>query len=156
MQLADGNLRSDIVVAAPNASFGLPEVERGLYAGAGGLSRLARICGMQTASELALTGRRITAQEAKELHIVSQISHSSEKLLEDALRIAKRIASLSPDAVIVTRAGLRESWETASVERASQQTEQRYQRALLTGENLRIGLQAFAARQQPKWVKSSL
>lgn len=111
---------------------------------------------MQLASELALTGRRITAQEAKALSLVNKIATSPETLLEESLTIARKIASLSPDAIIVTRSGLRQSWETASVERASQQTEQRYQKALMVSENMRIGLEAFAAKKQPIWVKSSL
>lgn len=144
------------MVASPSASFGLPEVERGLYAGAGGLSRIVRIAGMQTASELALTGRRMTASEAKTHGFVSVISKTPESLMDEALAIAKKIASLNPDAIIVTRAALRQSWESGSVERATQVTGERLGRALMRSENLKIGLEAFAAKKQPKWIPSKL
>lgn len=147
---------SDIVVASPNAAFGLPEVERGLYAGAGGLSRVVRNCGMLIASEIALASRRLSAQEALSYSLVNRISKTHETVLDEALAIANKIASLSPDAIIVTRSGLREAWETSSVERASQITAERYGRALQAGENIRVGLEAFAAKKPPKWVASKL
>lgn len=147
---------SDIVVASPKAEFGLPESLRGLYAGAGGLPRLVRECGLHIASELALTGRRVSASEAKELHLINRISKSQESVVEEAVELAKAIAATSPDSIIITRAALRESWETASVERATQLTAGRYQEALLKGENFRIGMAAFAKKQKPEWVPSKL
>jgi enoyl-CoA hydratase/carnithine racemase len=109
----------DIVVASPNASFGLPEALRGVYAGLGGPARLIRNCGLQVSSEIASTGRRVTAQEALGWNLINKISRTPETLIEEAVVFATRIAEISPDAVIVTRAALRESWETASVERAT-------------------------------------
>ena len=76
--------------------------------------------------------------------------------MNEAIEMARTIASLSPDAVIVTRAGLRESLESGSVELASQRTEQRYSQALMASENLMIGLEAFALERAPKWVASRL
>ncbi|KAG9671518.1 enoyl-CoA hydratase, partial [Aureobasidium melanogenum] len=149
-------LNCDIVIAAKQATFGLPEVLRGLYAGAGGLSRMVRVCGLQVASELALTGRRISADEACRLGFVNVVTESVEEMMAKALSLARQIAGSSPDAIIVTRSGLRESLACGSVEKASQRTEQRYSRALLTSENMRIGLEAFAAKKQPKWVASRL
>ncbi|KAH0276764.1 enoyl-CoA hydratase, partial [Aureobasidium melanogenum] len=149
-------LNCDIVISSPNAKFGLPEVQRGLYAGAGGLSRIVRTCGLQIASELALTGRSISPTEAQRFGVVNKISQSPDSLLREALDFAKEVASHSPDALIVTRAGLRESWETGSVERASQITAEQYQDALMSGQNLMIGLQAFAEKKTPKWVPSKL
>ena len=150
------NKPSDIVLATRQASFSLPEVQRGLFAGAGGLSRIVRTCGLPVASELALTGRRISADEARDLRLINKVTETVEEMMEEAFKTARTIASLSPDAVIVTRSGLRESWESGSVERASQRTEQRYGSALLASENLRIGLEAFAAKKEPKWVASRL
>lgn len=144
------------MIAAKQATFGLPEVLRGLYAGAGGLSRMVRVCGLQVASELALTGRRISADEACRLGFVNVVTESVEEMMAKALSLARQIAGSSPDAIIVTRSGLRESLACGSVEKASQRTEQRYSRALLTSENMRIGLEAFAAKKQPKWVASRL
>lgn len=147
---------SDLIVASPNAYFGLPEVLRGLYAGAGGLSRIVRDCGMRIGTELALTGRRVPAQEALQLRLINRIARSPGSVLDEAIELAKDIASKSPDAIIVSRSGLRESWETASTIEADKITAERYGRALLSSENLRIGLEAFAAKKQPQWVASKL
>ena len=145
-----------MVVASPTASFGLPEATRGIYAAAGGLPRVIRNCGLQIASEIALTGRKLTAEEAKGFNLINRISKTPESLMEEALGLARQIASISPDAIIVTRQGLREAWETASVERATQITADRWTEKLVGSENTRIGLAAFAAKKQPKWVASKL
>lgn len=145
-----------MIVASPTASFALPEVERGLYAAAGGLARIVREVGMHVGSELALTGRRLSAQEAFDLRLVNVVARSPDTLLDEAMRMAKKVASLSPDAVIVTRDGLREAWESGSVEQASRVTDGRYLRALMQSENLKIGLAAFAMKKEPKWVDSKL
>ncbi|KAH9828060.1 Carnitinyl-CoA dehydratase [Teratosphaeria destructans] len=149
-------LGCDMIVASPNATFGLPEAMRGLYAGAGGLSRLVRLAGMTVASEIAMSGRFLSGQEAAQCQIANRVSQTHESCVPEAVELASKVASLSPDAIIVTRHGLRESWEQASVERASQETELRYGIALRDGENLGIGLKAFAEKKQPEWVPSKL
>jgi enoyl-CoA hydratase/carnithine racemase len=147
---------SDMIVASPRAQFGLPEAMRGLYAAAGGLSRLVRLVGLTLASEIAMTGRRLTAQEALQYGVANKVSKTHESVLEEAIEMAKSIGQLSPDAVIVTKAGLRQALETGSVERASQITAERYGKVLMEGENMKIGLMAFAAKQKPNWVPSKL
>ncbi|CZT51601.1 related to enoyl-CoA hydratase [Rhynchosporium secalis] len=149
-------LNCDIVIASPTASFGLPEVTVGLYAGAGGLPRVVHTAGLQIASEIALTGRRLTPQEALSYRLINSISSAPEELIPDAVKVASRIASLSPDAVIITRAGLREAWETGSVEGAVRRTSERFDRALGEGENIRIGTEAFAGKKKPVWVPSKI
>lgn len=145
-----------MVVASQNAEFGLPEALRGVFAGAGGLARITRNCGLQLASELALTGRRVSASEAKQLNLVNRISSSHSTLLEEAVKLALEVCECSPDSVIVSRAGVRETWENASVERAGQLTAERFQDRLLGGENIKIGLTAFAQKKSPEWVASKL
>lgn len=103
-----------------------------------------------------MTGRILSADEALQRGLVNRISSSRETVVEEAVSLAKKIAGLSPDAIIVTRHGLREAWEEASVERAAQKTDLRYGYALRTGDNIRIGLDAFARKQAPKWVPSKL
>ena len=94
-------LGCDLVVAAPNATFGLPEALRGIFAGAGGPPRLVRNVGIPVASEMALTGQPITAQRAKELNLVNRISPSQETVVDEALKLANQIAQISPDAAFV-------------------------------------------------------
>lgn len=149
-------LGCDMIVASPNAIFGLPEAMRGLYAGAGGLSRLVRLAGMTVASEIAMSGRFLNAQEAVQYQVANRVSKSHESCVPEAVELAAKVAGLSPDAIIVTRHGLRQSWEQGSVERASQTTEEVYGRGLREGENMGIGLRAFAEKKQPAWVPSKL
>jgi enoyl-CoA hydratase/carnithine racemase len=145
-----------MIVASPRASFGLPEAKRGLYAGAGGLSRLVRITGLPIASEIAMAGRTLSAEEALKYNIINKISKSHATVVDEAVELAKQIGELSPDAIIVTRSGLRQALETGSVERASQLTQEKYGRALAEADNMRIGLEAFAKKQKPNWVASKL
>ncbi|KAG9229363.1 enoyl-CoA hydratase-like protein [Amylocarpus encephaloides] len=149
-------LNCDIIVASPSASFGLPEVSVGLYAAAGGLPRLVHTLGMPLASEIALTGRRLTASEALSFHLINKISESPSSLLEEAIELAKKVAAQSPDSIIVTRAGLREAWETASVEGATRRVSERYDRGIFEGENVGIGLESFRGKRKPVWRPSKL
>ena len=141
-----------------NATFALPEASRGLYASAGGLARLVRCVGLPVASEIALTGRILTADDAKGLGLVNVVAGQpgAKSVVEAAVEMAGRIAALSPDAVIITRAGLRMALEEGSVETATQRTEERYGIAMRQAENFGIGLEAFAKREKPKWVPSKL
>jgi enoyl-CoA hydratase/carnithine racemase len=147
---------SDLVVAAPGATFGLPEALRGIFAGAGGPPRLVRNVGLPVASEMALTGKSITAQRAKELNLVNRISPSQDTVVEEAVKLANEIAQISPDAAIVTRAALKEAWEHGSVERATQLTIERFNESLQSGENALEGLSAFAQKRKPNWKPSKL
>lgn len=151
-----GDPKSDLLIASPNATFALPEASRGLYAAAGGLSRLVRLIGVPLASEVALAGRRLTAADALRLNLVNAISATPESVVEEAVAMASRIGELSPDAVVVSRHGLRMAWEEGSVEAAARRTEEVYGRGLREGENLRVGLRAFREKKRPEWVASKL
>jgi enoyl-CoA hydratase/carnithine racemase len=147
---------SDMVVASPRAVFGLPEASRGVYASAGGLARIVRICGLQIGSEIAMAGRQLSAEEALRFNVINKVSQTHESVVHEAVDMAKAISNFSPDAIIITRSGLRETWETGSVERASQRTDDRYGKHLREAENTRIGLEAFAQKKKPQWVPSKL
>lgn len=111
---------------------------------------------MQIASQIALAGRRLTADEALRFHLINKVSRSKDTLVNEAIELAAKIVSQSPDAVIVTRHGLREAWETASVERAVQLTSDVYEERLLRTENRVIGLRAFKTKSSPQWIDSKL
>ncbi|KAL1963980.1 hypothetical protein VTN77DRAFT_7655 [Rasamsonia byssochlamydoides] len=145
----------DLVIAAENATFGLPEVKRGVAPIGGCLPRLIRTIGLQRASEFALTGRSISAREALAWGLVNKVV-PQEEVVDEAVRYASLIAENSPDAIICTRAGLRQGWETASVERAVDITLEREWAELQKGENIREGLRAFAEKRVPVWKASRL
>lgn len=133
---------SDMVVASPGAQFSLPEAKRGIYAAAGGLPRIMRIAGLQVASEIALTGRPISAQQGKEWLFVNRISKSPESLIHEAVQLAQEISQLSPDAVVITKAGIREAWDVASINQAKTNVKERYEEKLFTSENTLEGMLA--------------
>ena len=145
----------DLVVAAEDAWFGLPEVRRGIAAIGGALPRLIRIIGLQRASEFALTGRNVTAQEAYQWGFVNKVV-PKDQVVAEAVKYAEMIAKNSPDAIICTRAGLRQGWESAAVERAVEVTLEREFAELQKGENIIEGLKAFGEKREPVWKGSRL
>ena len=149
------NHTTDLVVAAEDAYFGLPEVKRGLAPIGGALPRLIRTIGLQRASEFALTGRKASAQELLTWGLVNKVV-PKDQVVDEAVKYAVEIAANSPDAIICTRAGLRQGWETASVERAVEITLEREFAELQRGENILEGLKAFSEKRQPSWKGSRL
>jgi enoyl-CoA hydratase/carnithine racemase len=129
-----------LVVAADTAYFALPEVKRGVSPIGGALPRIIRTLGLQRASEFALTGRNVTAQEMYNWGLVNKIV-PQDQVVAEAVKYATMIAENSPDAIICTRAGLREGWESASVERAVEITLEREFAQLQKGENILEGEQ---------------
>ncbi|KPM38188.1 hypothetical protein AK830_g8363 [Neonectria ditissima] len=145
----------DLVVAADDAYFGLPEVRRGIAAIGGALPRLIRTIGLQRASEFALTGRNVSAQEMLQWGIVNKVVPKAE-VVQEAVKFAEMIAKNSPDAIICTRAGIRQGWETAAVERAVECTLEKEFAELQKGENIIEGLKAFSEKREPVWKGSRL
>lgn len=148
-------LNSDLVLASPNADFRLPDVLRGTAALEGAFPRLCRTFGLQRANLIALTAYTLSAQEALQWGLVQQIVPPGD-LLAEAVKMAGLIAGMSPDSVIVSRAGVREAWEVASVERGTQVTAEMYAERLMGGENVKEGLLAFREKRKPRWVPSKL
>lgn len=147
---------SDMVVASPTATFGLPEALRGIYAGAGGLPRLLRNTSLPLANEIALTARFLSAQEALNFQLINKVSKSQESVVDEAVALAQKVADISPDAIIVSRAAIREAWERDSVETAFVTADARWRDGLMSGENTKEGLLAFKEKRQPKWKPSKL
>lgn len=88
-------LATDFIYASETARFALPEVTRGIMPGAAGPQNLPRACGVRRAKELVLTGEAFTAQQGLEWGIVNRVC-APDKLLEDTLATARRIAENAP------------------------------------------------------------
>jgi enoyl-CoA hydratase/carnithine racemase len=154
----------DLVVAAKSAKFALPEAKRGVVAMAGSLPRLARTIGRPRATELALTGKAITAAEAREWGLINLVTEDSEEgseiverpVVQAALELAASIVNNSPDSVIISRAGILAGYEDGSAENASRLLSENWESALDDGHNLHEGVLAFAEKRSPKWVDSKL
>lgn len=88
-------LACDIRIASENAKFGWPEPTLGILPRLGGTQRLPRVIGRAKAAEILLTGRRLTAQEAFDIGLVSQIVQP-EKLMETAEEWAAKVCRMAP------------------------------------------------------------
>ena len=112
--LGGGNelaMMCDIVIAAENARFGQPEVNLGVMPGAGGTQRLPRTVGKAKAMDLCLTARMMDAQEAERAGLVSRIV-PLEKLMEEALAVAEKIAGYSLPVVMMIKESINRAYET--------------------------------------------
>ncbi|GFF30688.1 transcriptional adapter 2 [Aspergillus udagawae] len=149
-------VNADLVVACRQAFFGLPEVQRGVVAIAGALPRVVRTVGRQRAMEMALTGRRVSADEAKEWGFVNEVVDEANQVVKRAIEIAELIAANSPDAVVVSREGIKLGWEGVGAEDGSRLLVDTWSKRLYEGENIKEGLRAFVEKRKPKWVDSKL
>ena len=105
----------DLVIAADNAKFGQPEITLGTIPGIGGTQRLTRAVGKAKAMDLCLTGRMMDAAEAERSGLVSRIV-PADKLMEETLAIAEKIAALSRPAVAMAKEAVNRAFETPLAE----------------------------------------
>ncbi|MEU9343084.1 crotonase/enoyl-CoA hydratase family protein [Streptomyces sp. NPDC048278] len=144
-------LASDLVVAAEDASFGLPEVKRGIIAGAGGAFRLAAQLPPKVAMELLLTGDTLDAPAARDLGLVNRVV-PADRVLGEALALADRIAANAPLAVQASKRIAR-GITTGRVEAEQAAWERTHQegRAVMTSQDAKEGPRAFAEKRVPVW-----
>lgn len=147
-------LNADVIFASPNATFRLPEVNRGVAALAGALPRCMNLFGNHRTMDLVLTGRYLSVEDAVTWGLVKEIV-PQERLLDRAIEYAREISSLSPDAVIIARLGAREVWETG-VSRATMRGQELYADTMMAGKNAEEGLRAYREKREPKWFPSYL
>lgn len=142
-------LACDLIVAAENAQFGIPEVRRGLIAGSGGLLRLPQRIPRQIALEYALTGKAMPAVEAKQWGLVNRLTQPAGAL-EGARALAAEISANGPFAVRMTKRILTESpsWLAAELwQRQSEILEQ-----VIATNDAREGALAFSEKRAPRWT----
>lgn len=141
-------LACDIIIAAENAKFGLPEPRVGLYAGAGGLHRLSRQVPYHWAMGYALTGRQIPVQEALRVGMVNEVVPLAD-LMDAARRWATEIIQCSPLAVRASKQVVQEGMKHP-LEDAFHQPYSLAQ-AALKSEDLQEGIRAFVENRKPQW-----
>ena len=108
-------LSCDLVVAADHVTFGIPEAKRGLIAGAGGLIRLPKRLPMAVALEMALTGDPIDAERALALGLLNRVV-PSDRLMDETLALADRIAQNAPLSVRYSKDVVRRAAELTEAE----------------------------------------
>ncbi|GAA3745919.1 enoyl-CoA hydratase [Spinactinospora alkalitolerans] len=141
-------LASDLVVAAEDARFGIPEAKRGLVAGAGGLLRLQHRIPRNIALELALTGDFVEAARMAELGLVNQVAPSGGAL-EAAKTLAARIAANAPLAVAASKRVMAEADDWSGAEQWDRQNE--IIGPIFTSHDAMEGAAAFAEKRKPNW-----
>ena len=146
----------DMVIASKSATFALPEVKRGVVALAGVLPRLMRTAGRQRATEMALMGRPISALDFKEWGLCNHIVEDGVSVVDVARTFARTIAENSPDAIIVTREGLKLGWEAHGEADASRIFLGGWASRIYDGANIQEGLNAFSEKREPRWHASKL
>jgi enoyl-CoA hydratase len=134
----------DIVVAARDAVFGLPEVRHGLVPAGGGILRLPARIAFDVALEMALTGDLVDAARLHELGLVNRLTEPGAAL-DGALELAGRIADNAPLAVGAIR---RFMWERAAAEWEAQEA---LVREVNASRDAREGIAAFAEKRRPVW-----
>ncbi|MBB4198711.1 enoyl-CoA hydratase [Rhodoblastus sphagnicola] len=139
----------DFILAAENAKFGQPEIKLGILPGAGGTQRLARFVGKAKAMELCLTGRMMDAQEAERCGLVSRIV-PSEHLLEEALRTANLIASMSLPIAMQIKDCINSAYETTMTEGVK--FERRNFHAAFATQDQKEGMAAFIEKRRAQFV----
>jgi enoyl-CoA hydratase len=142
-------LATDLIVASKDASFGIPEVKRGLVAGGGGLLRLPERIPPAIAMELALTGESFTAERAHALGMVNVLAEPGGAL-DAAIELAERITANGPLAVAATKRIIVESrgW-TPDTRFAEQNT---ILMPVFSSNDAKEGAIAFAEKRPARWT----
>jgi enoyl-CoA hydratase len=138
----------DMIVAADNSKFGIPETKRGLAAGAGGLMRLPKQISPRIAMELALTGDFIDSARAAQLGLINQVVPAGTAL-EGAKALAARIAANGPLAVAVSKQVIIESSDWTAENMWKKQGE--IVSPVFSSEDAMEGSIAFAEKRAPNW-----
>jgi enoyl-CoA hydratase/carnithine racemase len=141
-------LACDMVVAADDAQFGLPEVKRGLFPAGGGVA-LGRRLPMAVALELGLTGDSIDAPRALALGLVNAVV-ARERVLDEALALAERIAANGPLAVRVIKKLMWDSLDLTREQMWEAQAEAHPQ--VFNSEDAKEGALAFVEKRAPRWT----
>jgi crotonobetainyl-CoA hydratase len=145
-------LACDLVVASTSASFGLPEVSRGLIAGGGGVFRLPRVVPRRVAAAMILTGRPISAADALGYGLVNQVV-AAEDLLPAAQSLARAICANGPLAVSASKRLLRESWRYGSDwDEGVWTLNDQVVEQILASDDSREGALAFGQKRLPVWT----
>ena len=142
-------LACDMIVASRGSTFGLPEVLRGLIAGAGGVYRLARVLPRNLAYELIATGLPLPAAAAHEHGMVNRLAPDGEALAQ-AVELAKTICNAAPVAVRESLKVARQALDLddASLRRVMNEARERNAAA----EDHKEGPRAFLEKRPPRWV----
>ena len=136
----------DFIIAAETAKFGQPEINLGVVPGIGGTQRLTRFVGKSKAMEMMLTGRMMDAAEAERAGLVSRVV-PADKLMEEAMAAAAKIAGQSPLAAMMAKELVNTAYETTLSTGVG--VERRLFHSLFAFEDQKEGMGAFVDKRKP-------
>ena len=136
----------DLIIAADNARFGQPEITLGTMPGMGGTQRLPRAIGKAKAMDWCLTGRMIDAAEAERAGLVARVV-PADRLHEEALAVAARIASFSLPVVLKIKESINRAYESSLTEGLL--FERREFHATFALDDRQEGMRAFVQKRKP-------
>ena len=142
-------MHCDIVIAADNAKFGQPEIKLGVIPGIGGTQRLAHAVGKAKAMDLCLSGRMMDAAEAERAGLVSRIVPLAS-LMDEALKTADTIASMSLPALMLAKEAVNRAFETTLAEGI--RFERRAFHSLFATADQKEGMAAFIEKRPAKFT----
>ncbi|MGW0519213.1 crotonase/enoyl-CoA hydratase family protein [Crossiella sp. NPDC003009] len=142
-------LACDLIVAAEDARFGLPEVKRGLVAAGGGVIRLPQRIPHHLAMELLLTGEPVTGRRAGELGLANRVTAPGEATAV-ALQLAEQLALNAPLALAAVKTIVRAAQGVP--EAAAFAAQRAHLTQLMASADVREGMTAFAERRAPQWT----
>ena len=136
----------DIIICSDTAKFGQPEITLGTIPGIGGTQRLTRAIGKSKAMDLCLTGRMMDAAEAERSGVVSRVV-PADKLMDEALAAAEKIASMSRPAAEMAKSAINRAFETPLSEGLN--VERDLFHATFALEDRSEGMAAFIEKRKP-------
>ena len=141
-------MQADIIIAADNAKFGQPEIKLGVIPGYGGTQRLTHAVGKAKAMDLILTGRMMDAAEAERVGLVARVVPLAS-LMDEAMKVAETIASMSLPSVLSAKEAVNRAFETSLAEGVL--FERRVFHALFATEDQKEGMAAFVEKRPAKF-----
>jgi enoyl-CoA hydratase len=138
----------DMIIAADTAKFGQPEIKLGVIPGIGGTQRLTRVVGKAKAMDLNLTGRMMDAAEAERSGLVARVVPAAS-LMDEAMKAAETIASMSMVATMTAKAAVNRAFETTLAEGIL--FERRTFHALFATHDQKEGMAAFVEKRPAKF-----
>jgi enoyl-CoA hydratase len=136
----------DFIIASKTAKFGQPEITLGIIPGMGGSQRLTRAVGKAKSMDLCLTGRMMDATEAESAGLVARVVEP-ERLLDEALEAAAKIASFSLLSVMMAKEAVNRAFEQTLAE--GLRFERRLFHSLFATEDQKEGMAAFVEKRKP-------
>lgn len=138
----------DMIVASESAVFGQPEINLGILPGGGGTQRMTRALGKALAMEVMLTDRKLSADEALRHGLVNQVV-APEIYLDEALKLAQKVAAMSQIAIQLTKDAINKAYE-ATLEEGLEFEKKNFFLAFGT-EDKAEGMAAFIEKRAPNW-----